>query len=106
MDAKFITLNVNGLNSIKSQNLLFNFIKTNNLKFICLQEHNIKDKSKLLDMYYENFEVIINECINLKGGTAVLIDKAQDCKILQVEKFLSWLIWQHKTKIASEHQIT
>ena len=50
MDAKFIILNMNGLNSIKSQNLQFNFIKNNNLKFICLQEHNIKDKSKLLDM--------------------------------------------------------
>ena len=86
MAAKLITLNVNGLNSIKKQNMLFDFIKVNKLNFICLQEHNIKDKNKLLDMYYEHFDVVINECISLKGGTAILIDKSLECKILQIEK--------------------
>ena len=85
MAAKLITLNVNGLNSIKKQNMLFDFIKVNKLNFICLQEHNIKDKNKLLDMFYEHFDVVINECISLKGGTAILIDKSLECKILQIE---------------------
>ena len=86
MAAKLITLNVNGLNNIKTQKLLFDFIKENGLKFICLQEHNLKDKNNLLDIFYEHYEVVVNECINLKGGTAILIDKCMSCKILQVEK--------------------
>ena len=86
MEVKFITLNVNGLSSEKKQKLLFDFIKINNFKIINLQEHNIKDKSKLMSMFYEHFEVVLNESINLKGGTAVLIDKSIGCNILQVEK--------------------
>ena len=82
MTARFITLNINGLNSTNKQKMLFDFIKQNNLNFICLQEHNIKDKNKLLDMFYEHFDVILNECINLKGGTAILIDKRVGCQIL------------------------
>ena len=83
---KFITLNINGLCSQNKQKLLFDFIKTNNYKIICLQEHNIKDKSKLINIFYEHFDIVINESINLKGGTAVLIDKSMDCNILHIEK--------------------
>ena len=86
MAVKLISLNVNGLNSKKTQKLLFDFIKEKNLHLICLQEHNIKDKNNLLGIYYEHFEVILNESINLKGGTAILIDKSLSCKQLQVEK--------------------
>ena len=86
MDTKFITLNVNGISTERKQKLLFDFLKMNNLKIICLQEHNIKDKGKLMDMFYDNFDVVLNESINLKGGTAVLIDKSLGCKILQIEK--------------------
>ena len=86
MDTKFITLNVNGISTERKQKLLFDFLKMNNIKIICLQEHNIKDKGKLMDMFYDNFDVVLNESINLKGGTAVLIDKSLGCKILQIEK--------------------
>ena len=86
MAAKLITLNVNGLNSEKKQKLLFEFIKSNNYKIICLQEHNIKDKSKLMSIFHEHFDIVLNESINLKGGTAVLFDKSMGCNISQVEK--------------------
>ena len=58
----------------------------NNLKIINLQEHNIKDKSKLMSMFHDHFDIVLNESINLKGGTAVLIDKSMGCNILQIEK--------------------
>ena len=86
MAVKFITLNVNGICSEKKQKMLFDFIKMNNLQIISLQEHNIKDKKNLMSMFYEHFDIVLNECINLKGGTAVLIDKNLGCKILQVAK--------------------
>ena len=54
---KLITLNVNGINSEKKQKLLFEFIKSNNYKIICLQEHNIKDKSKLMSIFHEHFDI-------------------------------------------------
>ena len=66
--------------------MLFNFIKENNIKFINLQEHNLKDRTKLSDIYFEHFDIILNESINAKGGTAILIDKSTNCKILNVEK--------------------
>ena len=80
MAAKFVTLNINGMNNRNKQQIIFDFIKENNFKFVNLQEHNLKDKNILLDIFYEHFHVIIKECISLKGGTAILIDKCLDCK--------------------------
>ena len=54
MDTKFITLNVNGISTERKQKLLFDFLKMNDIKIICLQEHNIKDKGKLMNMFYDN----------------------------------------------------
>ena len=62
-------------------------LKKNDIRIVNLQDHNIKDSKNLIDKYYEHFHVIINESINLKGGTAVLIDKtAINSNILSIEK--------------------
>ena len=84
---KLISLNINGLNCKKKQEIFFNFVKENYIKIVNLQEHNIKDSKNLFDKYYEHFHVIINESINLKGVAAVLIDKtAINSNILSIEK--------------------
>ena len=51
MSLRLMTLNINGLNCKKKQLLFFDFIKQNNVHFINLQEHNLKDKNNLLDIY-------------------------------------------------------
>ena len=86
MDLKLITLNVNGLNCDKKQELLYNFILKNRIHIVNLQEHNLKENKKLNSIFYDNFHVFINESINLKGGTAILIDKRVTNTIIQVEK--------------------
>ena len=86
---KLISLNINGLNCRKKQEIFFDFVKENNIKIVNLQEHNLKDSKHLIDKYYEHFHVIINESINLKGGIAVLIDKTNiTSKILSIRKIL------------------
>ena len=86
MKLKIMTLNINGLNSKKKQHLFFDFIRENNVHVINLQEHNLKDKANLIDMFYDYYHVFVNESINLKGGTATLIDKRITDNIIQVEK--------------------
>ena len=86
MDLKLITLNINGLNCVKKQELLYNFILENKIHIVNLQEHNLKDSTKLDSVFYDNFHVFISESINLKGGTAILIDKRVTNNIIQIEK--------------------
>ena len=87
MDLKLITLNINGLNCKKKQKLFFDFIIKNNIHFVNLQEHNLKNSNALSEIFYEHFHVILNESLNLKGGTAILIDKCRiNSKIVKIEK--------------------
>ena len=65
---------------------MFDFIKTNNLDIINLQEHNLKNKKYLIDMFYYSFHVYINDAINLKGGTAILIGTTITNNIVKVKK--------------------
>ena len=39
-----------------------------------------------MSIFHEHFDIVLNESINLKGGTAVLFDKSMGCNISQVEK--------------------
>ena len=74
---KLMRVNIKGLNCEIKQNLLFDFIKENHISFIRLQEHNLKNGSDLLYIFYEQFHVIINESINLL--IVILIDKNNMC---------------------------
>ena len=102
MSLRLMTLNINGLNCKKKQLLFFDFIKQNNVHFINLQEHNLKDKNNLLDIYYDNYHVFLNESIYLKGGTAVLIDKRVTDNIILAEKSSDSRITSVKLAIAEK----
>ena len=65
---------------------MLDFIITNNLDIINLQEHNLKNEKDLIDMFYYSFHVFINDAIHLKGGTAILIGKIITNNILNVKK--------------------
>ena len=78
---KLMRVNIKGLNCKRKQNLLFDYIKENRINFISLQEHNLKNGSDLLYIFYEQFHVIINESINLL--IAILIDKNYMCTNIQ-----------------------
>ena len=86
MAITLITLNINGLNCEKKQQMLFDYIQENDFNIINLQEHNLKNQSDLLDIFNTYYYIFINESINLKGGTATLIDKRITDNIIQVEK--------------------
>ena len=75
MAIKLITININGLNCEKKQQMLFDHIQQNNFSIINLQEHNLKSQDDLLDIFSKYFYVFVNESINLKGGTAILVDR-------------------------------
>ena len=47
-----MTLNINGLNCKKKQQLLYDFIKENNLNIVNLLEHNLKNGHNLLDIFF------------------------------------------------------
>ena len=104
MALKIMTLNINGLNCKIKQKHLFDFIKDNHINLISLQEHNLKNSSDLLDIFYEQFHVIINESINLKGGTAILIDKNNMCSsIHKIEKSSDSRITSVKFRIDNKY---
>ena len=50
-----------------------------------LQEHNIHDKSKLTKELLDICHVYLNLAVNLKGGTAILINKKLNSKVIYVE---------------------
>ena len=103
MATKLITLNINGLNCKKKQQSLFDFIHNNNFSIINLQEHNLKNKDDLIDIFYEHFYVYINESIHLKGGTAIFIDKKITNNIIHVEKSPDSRIISVKLMIGTQH---
>ena len=55
MALKLITLNINGICCEKKQKFLFDYIKENDIKIICLQEHNLKNSNDLLDIFMNIF---------------------------------------------------
>ena len=83
---KLITLNIKDLNCKKKQKILFDYIQENNFNIINLQEHNLKNQTDLLDIFNEYIYVFTSETINLKGGTATLVDRRITDNIIQVEK--------------------
>ena len=80
---KIASLNINGLNQVVKQIKLDKYLKHKGIQIAALQEHNIKSKTKLeyLDKFYH---VILNNSIQLKGGTLILIDKRLPTSIGQI----------------------
>ena len=80
INIKVIKLNINGINKPIKQVKLVSFLKNNSIDIALLQEHNVKDISKI--DYLNNFyHIIINKSILLKGGTLIAIDRKLPCTI-------------------------
>lgn len=87
----------------KKQQLLFEYIKENKFNIINLQEHNLKKREELLEIVNEYFYVFISETINLKGGTAILVDRRITDNIISVEKSLDARIISVKLMIGTQN---
>ena len=84
MTVTLITINANGLNTEKKQHVLNNFLFRHSIDIVCIQEHNVTNvnNTKLLEDYYQ---VYLNICYQLKGGTAILIRKKSGINVSRVE---------------------
>ena len=80
------TLNINGLNSVKKQLQLLNYVKYHKIDILLLQEHNIRKENVICEEVTSEFHFEINYAIALKGGTAIMINKRLDFTIISVEK--------------------
>ena len=70
------------MNEHNVQLQLVNYIKFKRLDIIFIQEHNLRDKSKLSNDLLKVCDVYINLAICQKGGTAVLINKKVSYNLL------------------------
>ena len=82
---KLITLNINGMCTKSKQLKLIDFIKFQKLDIVLLQEHNLHDNNKICKELLDTCHVYLNPAINLKGGTAILINKKLNCKVISVD---------------------
>ena len=78
------TLNVNGLNDVNKQFKLISLAQYHKFDVLMLQEHNVKD---ILNLHVLNnyFEIILNPSHNLKGGTAICVDKKLPCEVISTD---------------------
>ena len=73
------------MNEVNVQLQLLNYIKFKRLDIIFIQEHNLRDKSKLSNDLLKVCDVYINFSIFQKGGTAILINKKVSYNLLSTE---------------------
>ena len=57
----------------------------------------------MIDIFKDNFHIFINESINLKGGTAILIDRQITDNITLVEKSSDSRITSVKFVVGKQH---
>ena len=93
------TLNINGLNSVKKQLQLLNYVKYHKIDILLLQEHNIRKENVICEEVTSEFHFEINYAIALKGGTAIMINKRLDFTIINVEKSANSRIISMKIKV-------
>ena len=79
------SLNINGLNNKDKQLMLIDFMKYNKIDILLVQEHNLRDTVSIISELNDQYHVLINLSIAHKGGTAILIDKRLDLKIIHHE---------------------
>ena len=79
------TINICGLNDINKQIQVKMLVMKYKIDILCLQEHNVKDRNRM--SYLEDFfDIVVNEPVPFKGGTAFLINKRSNVEIVSVEK--------------------
>ena len=83
------TLNVNGfVTSATKRSHIFNFISTEKLDIICLQETHLTDNDNTSDIFKDfKGKVFLNSCnIGRKYGVAILIREGLDCSVSKIQK--------------------
>ena len=82
---KLASLNINGINNVKKQLMLIDHMKYNKIDILFIQEHNIRDVNNICPKLNELYFIILNLAIAHKGGTAILIDRRLEYKIINHE---------------------
>ena len=77
---RIATLNVNGLCSVRKQVKLHSFISYNKIDILLIQEHNAKHLNSL-DFLSTHYKFVFNPTIDLKGGTAIMVNKKLDIEM-------------------------
>ena len=80
------TFNINGLNDENKQLQLIDFVNTNNIDILMLQECNLRSLENVNHMFKSFFHIYLNPSINLKGGTAILIKRSLPITVIDLEK--------------------
>ena len=65
---------------------LINYMKYNRIDILLLQEHNIRKEKVICDEMNDEYHIEINHAIDLKGGTAIIINKRIPFTIINAEK--------------------
>ena len=60
-------------------------MKYNKIDIVFLQEHNIRDQTNICQELSDQYLVILNLAIAHKGGTAIIIDKKLEYKVINSE---------------------
>ena len=98
----FITLNINGLNVKDKQEILVDYLKSNQIHYCLLQEHNLNDETSIYDVIRNDFDIFLNPTIRLKGGTLTLISKHLKYNVICCEKSHDSRILSLKIKVENQ----
>ena len=94
------TLNINGINSVKKQYQLIDFMRKNCIDILLLQEHNIRNYEAVNKDLEKFYHLSLNYAVSSKGGTAILINRNLPFEILSEEKSADSRIISLRVKIA------
>lgn len=81
MENKILNWNVNGLNSQKKRNIIFNWIQKQRCNICCLQETHIRDKDRRLLIKKSIGEEFCSLMGKKKRGTVIYVKKDLDPKL-------------------------
>ena len=79
------TLNINGMNERRKQELLEDYLRTEKITCCLIQEHNLKCQSAIYDIISDKYDIFFNASIKLKGGTMILLDKSIKYSVICLE---------------------
>ena len=97
------TLNINGMNEKKKQQLLLDYLRSEKITCCLIQEHNLKCQSAIYDIISDNYDIFFNASIKLKGGTMILLDKSIKYSVIGLEMSHDSRIISLKINIESQY---
>ena len=97
------TLNINGMNERRKQELLEDYLRTEKITCCLIQEHNLKCQSAIYDIISDKYDIFFNASIKLKGGTMILLDKSIKYSVIGLEMSHDSRIISLKINIESQY---